>query len=369
MNRLLLFNCSNDLALAAGTKEYIAPKSIKAMEETLSALPAWWAEEGDAVLLANETQRTEAEEFFKQKKFNIIFTSPEEGYEALRNRTRQDFTPNPWGWSKAAARQFSEFGVPSEQLPSDKELNETRTLSSREFAACYITELLADATKTEIFSQQLLGNEMRFIRSVEEFSIHHRTIFKSPWSSSGRGIFSADSIDAPSIKDKLTGFIKRQGGFIADKFYEKKSDFALEFYINDNGSIDFLGYSVFIAGTNGYYGHNIIDSQPKLRNIILENGCNEALLDWLIAYHSKKLSEKLAGKYKGVVGIDMLTATENDFTKVHPCVEINLRMNMGVLAMNIYDRIGKGCYPLTPNDKNCKYTATVEHDKLIIGVV
>ena len=36
MNRLLLFNCSNDLALASNAKEYIATKSIAAMETDLA---------------------------------------------------------------------------------------------------------------------------------------------------------------------------------------------------------------------------------------------------------------------------------------------------------------------------------------------
>lgn len=339
------------------------------MEEALSALPAWWAEEGDAVLLANNTQRANAEKFFKQKNLKILFTSPEEGYVTLCQRAGTEFSPTPWGWSKAVTRQFSEFGVPPRLLPSNKQLDDIRTLSGREFAADYIRELLVNAKEHGILRQQLAGDKMRFIRSIEELTITHRTIFKSPWSSSGRGILSADSIDAPSIKEKLTGFIKKQGGFIADKLYDKKLDFALEYFINDNGTAEFLGYSVFTAGINGYYGHNIVASQQELRRTILENGCDKNLLDWLIDYNCKNLPNRLSGKYKGVIGIDMLIARENSRTIIHPCVEINLRMNMGVLAMNIYNKKELGISTLIPNDKYNRFTAVVEHDKLVVGIV
>ena len=77
MNRLLLFNCSNDLALASNAKEYIATKSIAAMETDLAALPAWWANDGDAILLRCASQVEEARMFFRQKGFNVVFTSPD----------------------------------------------------------------------------------------------------------------------------------------------------------------------------------------------------------------------------------------------------------------------------------------------------
>lgn len=367
MNRLLLFNCSNDLALASNTREYIAPKSISAMESDLATLPAWWAQDGDAILLRNASQVADAEKFFLQKGFKIIFTSPEEGYHALCKRTRNTFTPAPWGWSKAAVSTFLQFGTPKEQIPDENEINIIRTLSSRNFASEYIAELL-HAPQFAEHSQQLIGKNMRFIRSLQELSMYHRTIFKSPWSGSGRGIFAANSIDEPSIREKLTGFIKRQGGFLADKFYDKTADFALEFHIEKDGSANFIGYSVFAAGINGYYGHNIVAPQERLREMILANGCDATLLDKLINYHCNTLGKRLKGKYHGVVGIDMITANEHGETKTHPCIEINLRMNIGTLALCVEKRGFAGNYNLTPAPKEkTGFYATVNENKLIIG--
>lgn len=42
--------------------------------------------------------------------------------------------------------------------------------------------------------------------------------------------------------------------------------------------------------------------------------------------------------YAGYLGVDMMICREGENFLVHPCVEINLRMNMGVVARLFYDR-------------------------------
>ena len=364
MRRLLLFNSSNDLALATGTHEYIAPKSVAKMEKELATLPAWWGEEGDAVIVGSSEDAATTSEFFAQHNKKILFTSDEEGYDALCKRAGHNFIPCPWGWSKATAERFLKFGVPVPLIPDNNSLETIRSLSSREFAADYIKELLAEA-KGQGLSDMLVGSKMRFIHSLDELEITERTIFKSPWSSSGRGVFSADSLDAPSIREKLTGFIKRQGGFIADKLYNKILDFALEYNISTGGEVTFLGFSVFVAGENGYYGYNIVKSQADLRDMIISKGCNEDMLNWLIETHRRLLHHGLAHKYSGPVGIDLLLANEGNGITIHPCIEINLRMNMGILAICV-NNSGEDNRLLVPYRSN-GFTAEVKEGRLIIG--
>ena len=368
MKRLLLFNCSNDLALASGMREYIAPKSIAAMEDALAALPYWWAEDGDAVIVSNSSYAHLCEEYFSSHNRNILFTSDEEGYNALCKRTAHTYYPTPWGWSRATAERYKRFGVPQELLPNTNKLDEMRNLSSREFAAEYIKEFLSSAN----YREQFAGEKTQFIRTLDNFDIQERTIFKSPWSSSGRGIFAADSLDAPSIRQKLSGFIKRQKGFLVDKFYDKRIDFALEYYISPSGETRFLGYSLFTAGINGYYGYNSIAPQESLRDAIVADGCSEALLDYLIETHRTLLQKRLSGKYSGCVGIDMLTTIENGKYKVHPCLEINLRMNIGILAIHIEKKITESIQGehnlLPPYEKSNCFCAIVSRGRLFIGL-
>ena len=56
-------------------------------------------------------------------------------------------------------------------------------------------------------------------------------------------------------------------------------------------------------------------------------------------------TERVAPVYTGYLGVDMMTCLAPDgTTRLHPFVEINLRMNMGVVARHIADRfVAPGC--------------------------
>ena len=46
----------------------------------------------------------------------------------------------------------------------------------------------------------------------------------------------------------------------------------------------------------------------------------------------RRLSLLLAADYAGYLGVDMMICSDNGGLLIHPCVEINLRMNMGVVS-------------------------------------
>ena len=79
----------------------------------------------------------------------------------------------------------------------------------------------------------------------------------------------------------------------------------------------------------GHYGGNCVESQAELLQRI---ALPEALLQRLIDYHRSQLSQL---SYRGPVGIDMMRLAGG---RVHPCVEINFRMTMGLLALLLYNK-------------------------------
>ena len=50
MQRLLLFNPDNDLALGNNSSHYQPPETVKRMSADLASLPFWWARDGDVIL-------------------------------------------------------------------------------------------------------------------------------------------------------------------------------------------------------------------------------------------------------------------------------------------------------------------------------
>ncbi len=347
------------MALAANVKQYFPPKNIAQMEADLSLLPLWWAEEEDAVI---------SEELGVRSEECVVAWS--EGYHSLCERTGHEYIPCPWGWNKAIKERFRRFGVPEHLLPSDEVLEDIRRFASREFACEYIADLLAVA-KQEGWGERLLGEEMHFISEELTHSPlltpHSSLIIKSPWSSSGRGIFVTKPPLSQADIARCNKMLSSQGGFLVDRFYDKVLDFAMEFEVKDDGTVDFLGYSVFEAAEDGKYGGNVVASQEELGKL-LEDKFSELRvrseeLGVVIAFHKKALAEHMGGRYTGIVGIDMLIDRNGC---LHPCVEINVRMNMGVVAMRLYERLGdvKEETVLTPERKH-GFNAKVSQNRLL----
>ena len=301
------------MALAANVRQYLPPKRIQQMEADLAGLAQVW--------------------------------------EGTR-------FAGPWGWSLATKQRYRQMGVAEELLPSDEWLEEVRRLSSREFSCFYLKQLLGTLKDVNMLGWQMkYWNKMPAAWCDDVKQSSEVSIFKSPWSSSGRGVF-VGSWDDAHTQSRVQGFLSSQGGFVADKFHaDKVLDFAMEFYVNDDKSVDFLGWSVFHAGENGAYGYNYVESQEEL---LLRIDTDETLLHRLIEYHKKHLAQTA---YRGPVGIDMLKTADGS---IHPCIEINFRMNMGILALLLYERDGAGCTkqltPLNPNG----FEALVERSKLMI---
>ena len=271
-----LFNPSNDMALAANLRQYSPPKRIQQMEADLAALAELWPE-------------------------------------------------GPWGWSLATKRRYLQMSVSPELLPSDEWIAEVRRLSSRRFACEYLHGLLR-----ELDDGRLLGQKMVY---HTEYSTPPAGdwIFKSPWSSSGRGVFTSARLTEEQIRTRLQGFLRTQGGYVSDRFYSDKTlDFAMEFWVHPDHRVEFLGYSVFHTEANGTYAYNLVESQQQLCALI---DVDQILLDRLIDYHTTHLG---LTAYHGPVGIDMLKTP----CAIHPVVEINFRMNMGILSMLLYNKYG-----------------------------
>lgn len=307
-----LFNCSNDMALAAHVRQYVPPKRIQQMEADLADLARVW--------------------------------------EGTR-------FAGPWGWSLATKQRYRQMGVAGELLPSDEWLEEVRRLSSREFACEYVKELLE-----EMKDERLLGEEMAFCKDVSTVNCRLSTvnsplIFKSPWSSSGRGVFVGRWNDART-QARVQGFLSSQGGFVADGFYEDKVlDFAMEFVVHKDHTVEFLGYSVFQTGESGAYGYNYVESQEELLRRI---DVDAALLHRLIAYHKEHLAKTA---YHGPVGIDMLKTADGS---IHPCIEINFRMNMGILALLLFEQYGSNATVALTPEREHGFQAQVDEGRLMI---
>ena len=327
---LYLFNPEHDLALASGEANYMAPASARRMASELALLPMWYAEEGSAVLAPSAYNLDYVKKIQELLGLSVdLITEPELAIEP-------DLDIRPWGWDVALRKRLSVLGVDEVLLPSMGQLNDLREYSHRSKAVALLPELqLNEYFCGESYYLKPPEEWKRFVEGRKE------CLLKAPLSGSGKGLNWCKGIFTPFISGWCTRVAASQGGVIAEPIYNKVEDFAMEFYSDGAGELTFVGYSLFHTGKSGMYEGNCLLSNEAIRKKLAQYIPLEALMD-LENCLKYRLSALVGTVYKGYLGVDMMICrfpeNEKPVFRIHPCVEINLRMNMGVIARFLHDR-------------------------------
>ena len=314
MKKLYLFNPENDMALASGSPYSMAPSSAKKMANDLAVIPAWYADAGSEILVTDSRQ-----------------------VEWLRNGCRMPLSVKgvlsvsdeheeivPWGWSPALKHRLG-VGVKREI-----DVDTLRLLSSRMTAVNLLPKLRVEGTVGESFW-------LSSLEDVSAFSIKHdRVLLKAPWSGSGKGIQPLCGLPDDNLKGWIRRIIATQGGVVAEPFYTKVKDFAMEFKV-EGKDVAFVGYSLFETDVRGIYKENFLASDVVIEDILSEY-VSRNLLYAVRENLLRELTDILGGDYQGYLGVDMMIVRCGEELLVHPCIEVNLRMNMGVVSRLLFDR-------------------------------
>ena len=323
MNSIKVFNPEHDMALANGDRHFIAPRNIREMACDLAPLMEFI--EGDEILV--------------------------------------------WGWDYAIKTRLLRMGIAEERLPTDATLTALRACSERQSAHQLLRTFHADYPEGPYIGESILAHSLDDIAAYA--TQHGHIILKDPLSSSGKGLRhvnegglplppsrgggtsepSEQSIGAmPSLPSSLkkvenwaNALIRRHGYLTAEPYYDKVQDFAMEFCIRD-GQCRFIGYSLFNTNPHGRYESNLLMEDEKIESLLAQHIPHSALhevRDWVIT-HSRHIipAEWDTTRHPLYFGIDMMVVNFqfsifNSQFRIHPCVEINLRLNMGIIAHEV----------------------------------
>lgn len=318
------FNPDNDMALASGAPGYTPPASIRRMMQATALLPARWASPGDGILTPDgvwvvETPAPRAEQWSEQ-------VNPGKGHfiplsDALPHVTEV----RPWGWSPAARHRLRSWGVPDDLLPTDAQISRMRWLSSRERAVELLPQLVS--------LHPGLQGESSFCTTDADVLVSltrwPSSILKAPWSGSGKGIRYSKGGREDTLSGWYQRIIKAQGGVVVEPLYDKLHDVAMEFYSDGQGRVTYQGLSVFTTHANGAYaGNSLWPEEQKMQ--WLTQFVPPQLVTLVRQSLESHLGTLIADAYRGPLGVDMMVLSDGT---LHPCVEINLRMTMGYVAL------------------------------------
>lgn len=336
---LYLFNPETDLALATNGASYTASEKVRQMAHDLAALPLWYAPSGSAILVPDEAcAQFVTSTSAKLGKFFFLVREKKFSNEEIKK-------VRPWGWNRALRNKLLRMGLRSDLLPSEKTLEDWRRLSSRTTA----TEMMR-LFKDEPFC----GGASVNLYSVEDCqsyatSVPSGVVFKSPWSSSGKGLSWCRTDFLDRHRHWCSRVLMEQGAIVAQPIMERICDFAMEFHGDEDGHWRFVGYSLFKTNAQGAYEGNLLLTDTEIENHLSSFIPRSALIR-IREIYLKALQEI---DYQGYMGIDMMVCKNLDGAYlIHPCVEMNWRMNMGVLSHQLTELL---------IDKKVKATFHVEN--------
>ncbi len=326
------------MALADGGKNYMPPALIKRMVDELAILPMWYAAQGDFVLAASAYNLS----FLKEMKSLLGMEVDLMTYPELEEEPHVAI--HPWGWDESLCATLRRWRVDAKWLPGPAHIVALRELSHRKQAVVMLPQLR--------MNEHYCGESHCFssMEACADFvSGCRKCVLKAPLSGSGKGLNWCKGKFTPLIANWCNRTLGKQGCVVGEPVYDKVLDFAMEFHVDDDEKVEFIGYSAFSTSASGAYESNLLMSDEQIE---------ELLTKYIDVNEIKRLREVLlieikarfADSYCGCLGVDMMICKfeQSPNYRIHPCVEINVRMNMGILTHTFYQRFvqvgAKGCF-------------------------
>jgi hypothetical protein len=302
----------------------------------LALLPVWYADKGDYVYIEKNVQPDFLSLLPEEIRPEVTIVSEEALH--LHASSFPQMLAAPWGLSLQSVGFYknlmSRHNVTIE-LPVWKDAY-VRLTGRRTGAACFkkISQLLPGASfpPLPLFFAEL--------PDIEAWLYGHpgASVIKTPYSSSGRGLLW---LEEGTLRDKdinwMKGALRKQGSVSIEPVLNTIHNFAMEFFINEQGKVRYEGLSVFGTSPKGAYRGNRLMRQEELENLI-SSSIGKTLFQQVKEAAAEAIREIYAG-YAGYIGIDMLVyKTAEGTNALHPCIEVNMRYTMGMAAIRLFEK-------------------------------
>uniref|UniRef100_UPI003217611F hypothetical protein n=1 Tax=uncultured Draconibacterium sp. TaxID=1573823 RepID=UPI003217611F len=345
-SNIYYFNPTCEYAVANGTTSWQPNRILQKMEADLAILPLFFAHSYDKIIVPELPS-----ESYLHTLQNIGIQSP--GFILKKNINSGNINfrvnqLNPWGWSPAAHKFLAPLkSFCSEEFKKSPVFNwkpEYKNYYSKKFARDILHQITRQYPSEHFIGQNQL-TEICTTKEDFEFLMQKwgKLMIKAPWSSSGRGLQPIRYKPIhPKVWAKILAIVKDQGYAIAEPYLNKVIDLAFQFKMQ-KGKVTFLGLSNFSTDYKGQYNGNSLNGLPDTLDPEVTQFV-QCVPGFVVQPLIRILeSSELARSYEGYFGVDTLIfKDENGQLKVNPCLEINVRHNMGLLSLQLEKHIWEG---------------------------
>lgn len=327
---LYLYNPTCDMAIENGTRSYMPPTALRCFEKDIAPILFLLANPEDYVIGENSEMNT-----FLSFWGNLGFKSPRFISKEMAIKMNKTVSLKPWGWSQVVSHQFKNLAC------MDFEDPHSRRLLSRISSVDIVSKLNSYTKATDPFLHLPPCPDLaKNFQTIEQLyrKAPNGLVLKTNYSSSGRGLaFIKSKRELQNIKSWALSKIKQHGCIISEPLLNKVQDASLQFNVYKN-SIDFLGLNYFDADDQGRFSKEYLNPKLPFMNQLpsTDNWLKEAVNLLRDAMTELEINKK----YQGPIGVDALFFKDkNDTLQFHPCIEANIRCNMGLLNLHLNKRI------------------------------
>jgi hypothetical protein len=346
MRNVFLFNPTCEMAIANDTVSYMPPTHLRKFESDISVLMGFAGSGNDYLISDNKNETS----LFYDSMAELGFDLPKVlGFENIGSWNSGEIKKlSPWGWSRAAHRILSPLKPFCSNSFINSPVSQWKTSDSNFYSRRTSVGFLAKVkSKAKSLNYISIPYSPLVVDSMEEIerwmSVNTPPyVFKTPWSSSGRGLYPVLSDEfVKRSEDWVRSRLKQQKELIVESWLNKILDISFQFYIHSDERIDFLGVNFFEAGSDGSFKREFIGFPQNSKHESLLKTLPDRWVSEIEELLIETMREQGFGKhYCGPAGIDgIIFLDENSRTKVHPCIEINFRYNMGMLNMELMKKL------------------------------
>lgn len=330
-----VFNAGHDEAMASGLAAFTPSLAARTISRDLALLP-YWSFDCDGVVVPDAAL---CRDFLSR---SVLPLPRRELVASLADAAGHCL--EPWGWDRAISHRAARAGI--EGCPAAPDIALLMRLQHRRFSSQFLARLLCRLRSCSELSALRFAGESHFAESVEEVeetvARMQKCVLKRPFSGSGRGIMVVEKTLQRREREWCDASCRRWGGVEVQRYCHCRADFAMEFTMT-RGGCRFDGYSQFATSAGGAYAGNLLSAGSlrggRVWNMLCADArCPQESAHAMHGAFCRCVSEELAAaapEYSGVLGVDMMVCSEGGRLAVFPCVEINFRHTMGMVANSL----------------------------------
>ncbi len=329
--KLFHFNSTCEIAIANGSPYFNTSALLARFELDLASIMSAFASPNDYIL-SEEKPNEDFLRAMQQFGLPMVNYCTLSEIESLQN-ANQELTFNMQSWGVSPAEDFYLKNVRGigKEWKADK-----LQVVERAYASECLEILLQNATVHPLIGciNQLKNTIVRSEEEAERYLDENLpVVFKSPFSSSGRGLMVLRKAGLNDANRKwINTILKQQGYIVASKWLDKLQDFSFQFEVNHLG-LHFDGVTYFDTNSNGQYKEhrlNYHDFSSTCEDAVITHADLQSIGEQV---HQLLTSSAMAKLHKGKFGVDAFIYKDQNTLRVHPLVEINPRYTMGAVAL------------------------------------